>query len=278
LPLVRCSTLLAGALAASLAGCGSAKQEVKAPTAKRTPTATPTGTPGPIPPAGKGGPAGARAVGFRADDGVGLRGRLFGKGAAAVVLVHMGNQSSNEADWFGLARRLAREGYLVLAYNRRGVCSGDGAYDCSAGEDDFAKTWQDVGGAVDYVTAHGARGYAVIGSSIGASSALYAAKTGRIKSAAYVSLAGVNYQAAFSFSRADLQKAGGAKLFVSGDKDPFDAVRTVREWYGWAKAPKQQLVLPSIFHGTDMLAPTHPTSAPLTRSIVRFLRTTLPPD
>ena len=58
-----------------------------------------------------------------------------GHGRAAVVLAHMGNRTDNESDWYPLARRLAREGYLVLTYNRRAVCTGEEhAYDCSAAD------------------------------------------------------------------------------------------------------------------------------------------------
>jgi alpha/beta superfamily hydrolase len=254
-------------LAAALAGCGSGGGHAAA-----------TPTPGPLPPAGRGGPAGAEAVVFRAADGVGLRGRWFGKGdGPAVVMAHMGNQENNEADWYGLARRLVREGYRVLTYNRRGVCSGDGAYDCSAGIDDKrSESWNDVVGAVGYASSRGASRFAVIGSSIGAGSSLYAAETGRIHPAALISLAGVNYTADFSFDRGELRKLDGAKLFVSGDKDPFDAGRTAREWYGWARGPKRLAILESGRHGTDMLAATQPTHGPLTWLIVRFLRKSLP--
>jgi hypothetical protein len=109
------------------------------PSRKRS---APTHALAPLPSAGRGGPAGATAVAFRAGDGVGLRGRLFGRGTAAVVLAHTGNAVSNEADWYPLARRLAREGYLVLTYDRRAVCSGEKAHDdCSAG----ANVWGTAG-------------------------------------------------------------------------------------------------------------------------------------
>ena len=134
----------------------------------------------PIPPAGAGGPPDARAVGFRAGDGVGLRGRLFGHGRAAVVLAHMGNLPDNESDWYPLARRLAREGYLVLAYNRRAVCTGEKRkYDCSDGGNDFGKSWQDVVGAARFVQSQGAKQVALAGSSIGGTAVVYAAATGR---------------------------------------------------------------------------------------------------
>jgi pimeloyl-ACP methyl ester carboxylesterase len=261
------------ALAVTAAGCGSSAPPSAprpVPPAHRTPAAT--ARPAEV---GTGGPTGAHAVGFAAGDGVELRGRLFGsRRAAAVVLVHMGNRASNEADWYGLARRLRRAGYLVLTYNRRGICSGDEAeYDCSGGtDDDWGKSWQDVVGAVRFVQARGARRVAVIGASLGASSALYAAKVGQIRPVALITLGGVNFSAAFSFKREDLRAIAVPKLFVSARKDPFQAERSARLWYGWASGERRLALLPSSRHGTDMLAPSQPTSGPLTRLIMSFLR------
>src|SRR4051794_36443793 len=88
--------------ACALAGCGHDAARPAAP---------------PIPPAGNGGPRDGQPVGFRSLDGTGLRGRIFGRGTTAVVLSHMGNQTDSEEEWYPIARRLARGGYLVLTYN-----------------------------------------------------------------------------------------------------------------------------------------------------------------
>jgi dienelactone hydrolase len=256
--------LIAASLA--VAGCGS-----DAPEPARS-------TPQPIPPAGSGGPPDARAVGFHAGDGVGLRGRLFGHGRAAVVLAHMGNRTDNESDWFPLARRLAREGYLVLAYNRRAVCAGERRrYDCSGGGNDFGESWQDVVGAVRFVQSQGARQVALAGASIGGTAVVYAAASGRVHPAALISLAGVNHASTYSMDRADLQRIGGAKLFVCARRDPDGAADSARELSGWARVPKRMVLLDSDLHGTDMLDRRHRTAVPLTNLIVRFLRGAMPP-
>lgn len=232
----------------------------------------------PIPPAGAGGPPDARAVGFRAGDGVGLRGRLFGHGRAAVVLAHMGNLPDNESDWYPLARRLAREGYLVLAYNRRAVCTGGKRkYDCSGGGNDFGKSWQDVVGAARFVQSQGAKRVALAGSSIGGTAVVYAAATGRVHPAALISLAGVNHASTYSMDRADVQRIGGAKLFVCARRDPDGAADSARELSGWAREPKRMVLLDSDLHGTDMLDHRQATAKPLTELIVRFLRGAMPP-
>jgi dienelactone hydrolase len=265
------ATLILAALIAVPSGCGSSESAQKPHPAQRAPA--------PLPPAGHGGPAGARAVGFRAGDGVGLRGRLFGRGRAAVVLAHMGNRPDDESDWYPLARRLARAGYLVLTYNRRAVCTGEvKPYDCSAGENDFGKSWQDVIGAVRFVEARGARSVAVGGASIGGTAAVYAAQTGRIHPAALISLAGVNHISTYSLDRQDVQRIGGAKLFVSARRDPDGAADSARELSGWARPPKRLVLVDSELHGTDMLDRRQRTSVPLTNLIVRFLHASMPPD
>lgn len=264
--------VVSGVLALGVGACGSDPPSRERP--------APTHALAPLPPAGRGGPAAATAVGFRAGDGVGLRGRLFGRGTAAVVLAHMGNAVSNEADWYPLARRLARAGYLVLTYNRRAVCSGEKVhYDCSAGANDWGKAWQDVVGAVRFVASRGARHVAVGGSSIGGTTVVYAAATGRIHPVALFSLAGVNHISTYSLTPADLRRVGAAKLFLSGRRDA-DGAASAREFARWARPPKRMVLLDTDYHGTDMFARTAGPGigVQLTKLIVQFLRASMPPE
>ena len=270
---VRSRCLAAAALlAVVLSACGSGPQHSTGPARSKKALS-------PLPPPGRGGPAGARAVAFRADDGLGLRGRLFGQGEAAVVLAHMGGAANNEADWYPLARRLAHEGYMVLTYNRRGVCSkAKSKYDCSAGIDDYPTSWQDVVGAVRFVRTRGARSVAVAGASIGGTSAVYAAATGKIQPTALISLAGINYISTYSLDEPGLRRIGGAKLFISASGDADGGARSARQWNAWAEEPKRLVLLDSERHGTEMLGDQQPTRVPLTSLIVRFLRSSMPPD
>ena len=114
------------------------------------------------------------------------------------------------------------------------VCSGETAhYDCSAGANDWGKAWQDVVGAVRFVESRGARHVAVGGSSIGGTTVVYAAATGRIHPVALISLAGVNHIDAYSLTRAGVRRIGGAKLL---------RVRTARRrWRGGIGARVQPL-------------------------------------
>lgn len=89
---------------------------------------------------------------FEAADGVRLVGRIFGDGDVGVVLAHMGRPGDTQADWYRLARALAKRGYTALTYNRRGVCTAPGR-DCSGGLDDYASSWKDVVGAAGFLRA-----------------------------------------------------------------------------------------------------------------------------
>ena len=190
----------------------------------------------------------------------------------------MGNRLSNQADWYPLARRLAREGYLVLTYNRRGICTGETRrYDCSGEPNDYGTSWRDVIGAVAFVRSRGATRVAVAGASIGGTASVFAASTGRIRPDALISLAGVNHISTYSMDRADVQRIGGAKLFVSGRRDPGGAADSARELHGWAREPKRLVLLDSDLHGTDMLDRRQRTARPLTNLIVRFIREAMPP-
>ena len=95
-----------------------------------------------------------------------------------------------------------------------------------------------------------------------------------------LSLAAVNHISTYSLTRADVRRIGGAKLFVSGRRDPDGAVASARELNRWARPPKRMILLDTDYHGTDMFARTAGPGigAQLTRLIVGFLRASMPPE
>jgi hypothetical protein len=148
------AALAASALLA--AGCGGGADRAAAPP-QRTPAAT--STPAPVP---RGTP-----VRFRATDGVRLRGRLIpaaGGRSPAVVLVHQSDGGPDQFDPFLPYLRAA--GYSALVYGSRPM----------PGRMDETANARDVAGAVALLRhephiEH--RRIAVVGASIGASSAAY---------------------------------------------------------------------------------------------------------
>jgi predicted alpha/beta hydrolase len=120
-----------------------------------------------------------------------------------VVLSHMGRGGDNQEDWFGMAAVLADEGYVVLTYNRRGVCPG-GVAGCSDGDDDYTDHWLDVLGAVDFLRTRGAERVFIGGASIGAMASLYAAEQPGTEVDGLIWVAGV-LAGAYFFQRDDIQ-------------------------------------------------------------------------
>ena len=214
-------------------------------------------------------------VHFRAADGVRLDGRLFGGGRSGIVLVHMGRGGDSQADWLELARRLSRN-YLVLTYNRRGVCPG-GHAGCSGGAEDYGSSWKDVVGAARFIRSKGAERIGFVGASIGAMSTLFAASQRGIDPIALVEFAGINHASGYDFDRAQLQRIPGHKLFLSSREDIYGGADAAREWYGWAKPPKRLELVPGSEHGTDLLQPSNPLHARVSSLIVRFLDHAMPP-
>lgn len=216
-------------------------------------------------------------VRFKASDGVELEGRSFGGGEVAVILSHMGRLGDAQVGWYPLARYLGERGYWALTYNRRGVCleRGDG---CSRGVDHLSESWRDVVGAYRHAKANGATRVVLVGASIGAMSSLFAASRTDVDIDALVEVGGVNNDAGrYAFTRRDVARVEGAKLFVSSEEDRYGGAEAARLWHRWARAPKQLVILGGSDHGTDMLREGKPARARLIGLIVEFLGRYVPP-
>ena len=95
----------------------------------------------------------SESVRFRGAGGVRLEGRVFGSGDV-VVLGHM--RPGDQSQWLGFAALLADRGYMVLTYDRRGVCPG-GELGCSGGQVSDSG-WEDLAYAVDLLRERGRAG------------------------------------------------------------------------------------------------------------------------
>lgn len=190
---------------------------------------------------------------FRTDDQVLLRGRLFGRGARAVVLSHMGRGGDSQEDWWTVAAALARRGYLVLTYNRRGVCSTVPAETCSGGTDNYGEHWRDVAAAASFVQKQGASTVLLGGASIGAMATFYAATRGAVHADGLVWLAGVTH-GAYTFDRHSVRALPRVPiLYLSAADDGYGAGGDTRQMYGWSRSPRRLVILPGSEHGTDLV-------------------------
>jgi pimeloyl-ACP methyl ester carboxylesterase len=107
-----------------------------------------------------------RSVRFRSGD-LALTGRLFGSGRVGITLAHM--FPADATSWYPTARRLARAGYMALAFNFRG-------YATSQGDKQISKAPDDIAAASRFLRRNGARDVAFVGASMGGTASIIAAE------------------------------------------------------------------------------------------------------
>ena len=255
---VRRASAAALAVAFALGACsGNSGGTAGQPTAAASFIATPTS---PVAPTPSSSPAptlaellrGSKAVHFPTADGVRLAGRMFGHGAAGVVLSHQGGTAANQSDWWGMARVLAGRGYRVLTYDFRGICPG-AFKGCSGGRFGGHIQWRDLVAAVGFLRTAGAKRVAVAGASIGAMASLVVAGMHDQDIAAVISLSGgEDLSGIYELGQGPIRRISAPKLFVAGKYDREFAA-SARDWIRWATPPVEGHILDTGLHGTDML-------------------------
>jgi pimeloyl-ACP methyl ester carboxylesterase len=204
-----------------------------------------------------------RVVRFSAPDRVRLIGIELGTGPRGVVLGHQGD--SDLCIWLPYARRLAADGYRVLALDFRR--NGSSSY-----PDALRKLWRidlDVHGAVALLRRHGARSVVIAGASLGAAAVDVAAANIQSAVDGVISLSGPT-----SFVNLDVLGAAARirvpALFMAEEGDgefPADA----RALYAAAPSTAKQLeILPGAAHGVFMFRA--PGSATAWGLFTEFLR------
>jgi pimeloyl-ACP methyl ester carboxylesterase len=189
---------------------------------------------------------------FQASDGTKLDGRLFGTGDIGIVLSHMGEPESSQADWFSFARDLADGGYRVLTYDRRGVCPG-GLAGCSEGNDVSSDHWKDVLGAVAYMHSQGAVKVIAVGASLGAMASLRAAEEPSSGIDGLIWIAGVLFSRSYQFQQEQVHRLSIPILVISAAGDPYGAFVDARILDSWLAQSRGLLLPESHEHGTAML-------------------------
>ena len=253
--------------AAALAGCGDGSADESAATPSARPSVDDPALERVVELADE-----SEVVELTASDGVRLSGREFGSGSTTVVLSHMGSTGSSQEDWFPLAVRLAEDGYRVLTYNRRGVCSI--AFDeCSEGPGRFDQNHLDVAGAAAYARETGAERVVLGGASIGAMASLQAVVDGLVEPEALVWLAGI-LDGEYVFDQDDVRRLGPVpSLLVSTRDDSFGAGPDARRLRGWMGDSAELLLLPGGEHGTELIDSDASAAAGelVTEAVVEFL-------
>jgi pimeloyl-ACP methyl ester carboxylesterase len=201
-----------------------------------------------------------RDVRFETSEGLTLTGRLFGRGKVGVTLAHM--FPADATSWYPYARRLARAGYMSVAFNFRG-------YATSEGDKAVTKAPDDVETAMRFLRRAGARDVVFIGASMGATASIMAAET-------LDALAVVSVSAPLRFMGLDAPAVAGRVqrpvllLAARGDGPAFTAVQELER----GVPNPETKIYEGDAHGTNLLA-DRPEAID---EIIQFLRRYAPLD
>lgn len=192
-------------------------------------------------------------------DGRTVVGRLFGSGDVGVVLAHGNRPSLAQAGMYELAAKLADAGYTVLTFNFRSFCPPvEGlAAGCSEGLFVLGTLHRDVIGAVGFLRERGIETVLVVGSSLGATNALYAAAQPDVELAGVVAVSAVQFPTAGegppALTPGVMQQIEEPTLFIVGESDAQWADDSPAI-YELANEPKKlEVIAATGAHGEDML-------------------------
>ena len=213
-----------------LVACG-AKPVPQQAAATPTPVITPTPAITPTPTLPE---VASTMVHFTTSDHVQIGGLLYGKsGTTAIICSH--ELRSTKADWSDSAPWFAARGFMVLAYDFRGIGDSQGQYD--PGKED-----QDLLAAMAFVHSHGAKQVILLGSSMGADiSLIVAAKT---QVAGVITL---SPEYLFGLSDNEIRAISAPKLFINSVGDSFAS--DTQQMFQNARPPKTLHLYPGSAHG-----------------------------
>jgi len=193
---------------------------------------------------------------FRASDGPRLRGAVLGRGTTGVVFAHQ--VGGDRCQWLPFARELAAKGYRAIVFDMRGYGASTGSAN--------VRPDLDVVAAAAELRRRGARRIVLAGASMGGTGVVAAASVVRPAIAGVVELSaptgfgGVNALVA-------ARKLTAPALFVVG-RDDGDFAAATRALYRAAPSrDKQLVVVPTSWHGVDLVALPAPK-----KQVLNFIR------
>lgn len=182
---------------------------------------------------------------FKTEDNVKIYGYYIEGGDKGVILLHQLNLDSSS--YTNLARKLNDAGFSVIAIDFRGHGKSDGNWR-NFSEEDFRNMLGDAASAALFLLNKGKTPYAVVGSSIGANTALRLASEKVVEKAVLLS-PGMNYR---GIDITDV-KTDIPVLVVTSEKDTYslESSKTIVEKN--LIGEKELLIIPGKSHGTFML-------------------------
>ena len=187
-------------------------------------------------------------VSFTTEDGLTIKGRLFGSGETAVVFAHM--YPNDQRAWWDFASEVAGQGYAALTFDFRG-------YGETGGSKDIALIDRDLAGAVRYLRENGYQRVILVGASMGGTAALKVAARDEFEGLV-AGVVAVSAPQAFQGLVAldDVADIKVPMLFVASERDGV-AFESLEASYDSATGPKEQQVYPGDAHGTELLDGGH---------------------
>jgi pimeloyl-ACP methyl ester carboxylesterase len=191
----------------------------------------------------------AGEIRFRAADRTRLAGHRFGRGATAVIFAH--ERRGGACDWIPYARRLARLGYLTIAFDFRGY----GASQRST----KSRFPADVIAAAKLSRSLGARRVVLVGASMGGTSVLIAAANARPAVDGVVAVSAPSVYGDMN-GVAAVRKLGMPVLYLAGDKDDGFADDSRTLYAATGSNAKMLEILDSSSHGVRLASEPGPRS------------------
>lgn len=197
-------------------------------------------------------------ISFRAPDGTRLAGHRFGAGRTAVVLAHQSD--GNLCQWVTYAGRLAKLGYLAIAFDFRNV--GDSQQRHYPANN---RLGGDVAGAVRKARQLGATKVFLLGASLGGSAVLQAGSNVRPEVNGVVSVSGA---ADLSNAIQSVPHLSVPVLYLAASGDRDFAADAKRLYEATPPSRRKLILLDDSRHGTALVG----GNAAARRAIERFLR------
>jgi pimeloyl-ACP methyl ester carboxylesterase len=186
---------------------------------------------------------------FRAADRTRLAGHRFGRGATAVIFAH--ERRGGACDWIPYARRLARLGYLTIAFDFRGY----GASQRST----KSRYPADVIAAAKLSRSLGAKKVVLVGASMGGTSVLIAGANGRPAVDGVVAVSAPSVYGDMNAVTA-VPKLGMPVLYLAGDKDDGFADDSRTLYAATGSNAKMLEIVDSSSHGVRLALEPGPRS------------------
>ena len=199
-------------------------------------------------------------VSFTTEDGVEIKGRLFGQGQTGVVLAHM--YPADQTSWWEFAEVLAEEGYMALAFDFRG-------YGESGGDKKVELMDRDVKAGLEFLRSQGASKLFLMGASMGGTASLKLASTedvaGVLSLSAPVEFRGISV-------KGEQVRVPVLLMATAGDQSAVKSLDRMTEQgiVGGPELTERVLFVNGNDHGTDILKGENGAGA--THSILGFLR------